>query len=154
MIKVIGLDKNYISHFKRLFTEYYSELDCGEDIAHLLDEYILPDFEAGLIKIAIAFDGGDAVGFIIYQIDDIDNEWNYKEGWGDIREIFVVPSHRRRGFARALIDEAEAHLRNTGAEKAYCLPCGSAIPLFTACGYKNTANYDEEFDCFVFEKKF
>ena len=154
MIKIAPLDKNYISAFKRLFTDYYTELDCGEDVEHLLNEYVLPDFEAGLIKVGLALDGKDAVGFIIYQIDDIDNEWNYKEGWGDIREIFVKPASRRKGFARALIESAEVHLKISGAQKAYCLPLGSAIPLFTACGYKSTANYDEEFDCFIFEKTF
>ena len=54
-------------------------------------ETCLP-FLAGLIKIDILKDGETHAGFVIYQNDDIDNEWHFKEGWGDIREIYVIPS--------------------------------------------------------------
>ena len=29
--------------FEKLFTDYYAELDCDENVPHLLKEYILPD---------------------------------------------------------------------------------------------------------------
>ena len=35
--------------FCALFAEYYQELGCDEDIDHLLDEYVLADFDAGLL---------------------------------------------------------------------------------------------------------
>jgi GNAT superfamily N-acetyltransferase len=36
---------------------------------------------------------------------------------GSIRLLAVDPSHRRRGLGRALLDEAEAHLRRAGATR-------------------------------------
>ena len=152
MIKVAPVTNENVENFKRLFTGYYTELDCGENIPRLLDDYILPDLLAGLIKIELLEDNGNSAGFVIYQIDDIDNDWNLKEGWGDIREIYVSPDFRRQGLGKFLLYTAEMKLKESGADKAYCLPYKSAIAFFTACGYKNTADYNEELDCFVFEK--
>ena len=86
MIKVIPLTDKDEKSFRRLFTEYYTELGCYENITHLLDEYILPDLLAGLIRIELLHGGEDFIGFVIYQIDDVDNEWNFKEGWGRSEE--------------------------------------------------------------------
>ena len=152
MIKVCALQDNAFEDFKALFKEYYNELDCGEDIDHLLDEYVLADYLAGLIKIDVLFEGETLAGFAIYQIDDIDNEWNLKEGWGDVREIYISPSFRRQGLGKFLLYTAEMKLKELGTKKAYCLPYEAAVPFFTACGYKDTSEYCEDLDCNIFEK--
>ncbi|MDE7167407.1 MAG: GNAT family N-acetyltransferase [Clostridia bacterium] len=152
MLQVSPLNDQTQKEFEKLFAEYYSELDCGEDVPHLLEEYILPDLLAGLIKIDILKDGDAYAGFVIYQKDDIDNEWNFKEGWGDIREIFVAPSHRRQGLGKFLLYTAEMKLRESGAEKAYCLPVEGTEGFFTACGYARGNEYSEDLDTFVYEK--
>ncbi len=138
--------------FEKLFTEYYRELDCGEDIPHLLDEYIIPDVKAGLIRIELLKDGETDAGFIIYQTDDIGNDWNLREGWGDVREIYVIPSLRRKGYGKFLLYTAEMKLREGGTEKAYSLPTEGCEQFFTACGYKRGNLYNEDLDCFVYEK--
>ena len=152
MIKVTPLNDTCKDEFSRLFGLYYRELDCGEDVEHLIDEYILPDLLAGLIKIDMLSEGGKYIGFAVYQIDDIDNEWNVKEGWGDIREIFVEAPYRRRGYGKFLLFTAEMKLKESGADKAYCLPYENAVEFFTACGYVKTENYNEDLDCCIFEK--
>ena len=152
MIKVSPLSDETQKDFEKLFAEYYAELDCDEDVPHLLEEYILPDLLAGLIKIEILKDGEVYAGFVIYQKDDIDNEWNFKEGWGDIREIFVAPSHRRQGLGKFLLYTAEMKLREAGTQKAYCLPVEGTEEFFTACGYERGNEYSEELDTFVYEK--
>lgn len=138
--------------FEKLFTEYYRELDCGEDVPHLLDEYIIPDVKAGLIRIELLKDGETDAGFIIYQTDDIGNDWNLREGWGDVREIYVIPSLRRKGYGKFLLYTAEMKLREGGTDKAYCLPAEGCEQFFTACGYKRGNLYNEDLDCFVYEK--
>lgn len=138
--------------FEKLFTEYYRELDCGEDVPHLLDEYIIPDVKAGLIRIELLKDGETDAGFIIYQTDDIGNDWNLREGWGDVREIYVIPSLRRKGYGKFLLYTAEMKLREGGPDKAYCLPAEGCEQFFTACGYKRGNLYNEDLDCFVYEK--
>lgn len=138
--------------FEKLFTSYYSELGCDDDCAHLLNEYVIPDLLAGLIHIDVLKDGDEFAGFVIYQTDDITNDWNFKEGWGDVREIYVIPSLRRRGLGKFMLYTAEMKLKESGTEKAYVLPSESAEAFFEACGYKKTDGYNSDLDCNVFEK--
>ena len=153
MIKVTPLSDKTQAEFAKLFENYYKELDCGEDVPHLLDEYVMPDLKAGLISADVLEEDGVFAGFCVYQRDDIDNEFCLREGWGDIREIYVIPSRRCQGLGRFLLYTAEMRLRERGTEKAYCLPNDGAENFFQACGYFKTNLYNEEFDCFVYEKK-
>ena len=138
--------------FEKLFKEYYAELDCADDTAHLVDEYILPDMLAGLMHVDLMEEDGDICGFVIYQIDDIENEWNLKEGWGDIREIYITPSRRGKGLGKFLLYSAEMKLREAGAKRSYCLPYAGAVPFFTACGYADSLVYCDDLGCNIFEK--
>ena len=152
MLHVYPLKDTDRAVFEQLFKEYYAELGCADNTAHLVDEYIIPDMLASLLRIDIISEDGEICGFAIYQIDDIDNEWNLKEGWGDIREIYVIPSRRRKGLGRLLLYTAEMKLKEASAKTAYCLPFESAVPFFTACGYSDTSQYCEDLDCNIFEK--
>ena len=53
MIKVSPLSDATQKEFEKLFADYYAELGCDDNVPHLLEEYILPDLLAGLIKIDI-----------------------------------------------------------------------------------------------------
>ena len=152
MLKVYPLKDTDRENFEKLFKEYYAELDCADNTAHLVDEYIIPDLLAGLLHVDLIKEDSVLCGFVIYQIDDIVNEWNLKEGWGDIREIYLIPSHRGKGLGKFLLYSAELKLKEAGAQKAYCLPYESAIPFFTACGYADSSVYCEDLDCNIFEK--
>ena len=152
MLKISPLTDLTKKEFEALFTSYYEELGCDEDVEHLLAEYILPDLLSGLINIEILQDGEKYAGFVIYQTDDIDNEWNFKEGWGDIRELYVIPSLRRQGLGRFLLYTAELKLKESGVDKAYCLPSEESEQFFTACGYVRTEGYNAELDSIVYEK--
>lgn len=151
MIELHPLNDRTEDRFRRLFTEYYDELDCGEDCAHLVDEYIIPDLKAGLLRIYLAFEG-ECTGFVIFQRDEIDNDWNFMEGWGDIREIYVIPSRRRMGTGRFLLYTAELMLKESGSERVYALPTPESEEFFLSCGYKKTERYCPETENYVFEK--
>ena len=152
MLHISPLRDDALEAFKELFCNYYKELGCEEDCDHLLKEYIIPDLLAGLIKIDLMRNDGEPSGFVIYQIDDIDNDWNFKEGWADIREIYVVPSLRRSGAGLLLLYTAEMKLREAGATQSYALPSEDAVPFFEKCGYKATDEYNPDLDCKVYIK--
>ncbi len=152
MVKVSPLTDKTEQQFKTLFAKYYEELGCDDDCAHLLDEYVLPDCLAGLVSIETVEDGGEVAGFVIYQIDGIENEWNFKEGFGDVREIYVRPESRRNGLGRLMLYTAELKMKERGAERSYCLPCEEAVPFFNACGYLLADGYNCDLDCPVYEK--
>lgn len=138
--------------FRALFTAYYEELECEDDPLHLLDEYILPDYEEGLLHIAVAEDGGNICAFAIYQTDDPVNDWCFKDGAGDIREVYVLPALRRRGTGTALVRFAESALAEEGAKDIYALPTESAEAFFLSLGYSDSGEYCEELDNKVFTK--
>lgn len=152
MLHVFPLTSDTQAQFEKLFSDYYAELGCDDDVPHLLSEYVICDLLAGLIKIELIKDGETFAGFVIYQIDDIDNEWNKKEGWGDIREIYVVPPLRCRGLGRFLLYTAEFKLRESGADKCYALPSEGSEKFFEACGYAKSREYDEDLECFAYHK--
>lgn len=152
MLHVYPLKDSGREIFIKLFKDYYAELGCADDAEHLAEEYVLPDLLAGLIKIELIAEDEAVIGFVIYQLDDINNEWNYNEGWGDVREIYIAPSFRRKGLGKFLLYTAEMKLRESGAKKAYCLPYEDSVGFFTACGYKRSDDYCEELDCYVYEK--
>ena len=152
MVKVSPLSDKLVDRFKEMFNEYYSELGCADDTAHLVEEYIVPDMLAGLLCVDLIEEDGVLCGFVIYQIDDIVNEWNLKEGWGDISEIYISPSRRRKGNGKFLLYSAEMKLKERGAKRTYCLPCEQAAQFFTACGYEDTGEYCEDLDCNIFQK--
>lgn len=153
MIKVSPLNDVTQAEFERLFTEYYAELGCEDDCARLLKDYILPDLLSNLIKIDILQENEKFAGFVIYQIDGIENDWNLKEGWGDIREIYVTAPLRRQGLGKFLLYTAEMKLREMGADKSYCLPAEGSAPFFKACGYAETEDYNDELECYVYIKE-
>lgn len=130
--------------FGRLFCDYYAELGCDEDCAHLLSEYIIPDLLAGLIRIDFMIDGGQSAGFVIYQRDDISNDWNFWEGMGDIREVYVIPQKRRQGLGTMLVKTAEMRFKESGVAEVYTLPEESALPFFEKLGYVKSGKFCEE----------
>lgn len=152
MIKATPLNDILKDEFTKLFGDYYSELGCEDDAERLVEEYIIPDLLAGLIKTDILSEGETPVGFVIYQKDEINNDWNFKEGWGDIREIYISPGFRKKGYGKFLLYTAEMKLKESGITKAYCLPYEEAAPFFAACGYAETGEYCEDLDSTVYEK--
>lgn len=139
--------------FEDLFCDYYEELDCEDDPCHLFDEYVLPDLKQNLFSVAVAEDEEELIGFVLYQTDESGNEWNFREGDGDIREIFVLPSHRKKGVGRALIAFAEGALKSEGIGCAYALPTEEQEGFFIKCGYADNGDYCPDIDNKVFDKK-
>lgn len=137
---------------KALFCEYYRELDCEDDPAEIFDGLVADDLKNCLISAAAAFDGETMVGFIIYQVDDVINDWCFKDGCGDIRELFVTPSSRKSGIGSALVTFAESQLKAEGADGVYLLPTEESEKFFIRLGYADCGEYCAELDNKVFEK--
>ncbi|MCD8294525.1 MAG: GNAT family N-acetyltransferase [Clostridia bacterium] len=152
MIAVLPLQDIRMNDFEPLFIAYYEELDCEDDAKETLDGYVMPDVLAGLIFVDLIYDEDVPCGFAIRQIDDIDNDWCWREGWGDIREMYIAPDFRRKGLGKFLLYTEEMKLREAGATKSYCLPVVESEPFFAACGYEKTDEFDSGTACYVFEK--
>jgi ribosomal protein S18 acetylase RimI-like enzyme len=77
----------------------------------------------------VAEENGAVVGTLIAGYD----------GWrGHLYRMAVHPDVRRRGFARALVAEAEEHLASIGCKRISALVLedeAHAVGFWTACGY-------------------
>lgn len=153
MVRVFPLNDKYEKAFGKMFSDYYEELGCDEDADHLVNEYILPDLLAGLLRVDLIEEDGALCGFCIYQTDKPGNDWDFKDGWGDIREIYIVVSRRRKGLGKFLLYTAEMRLKESGVKDIYTAADGDAINFFAACGYELTDEECSELDCNVLVKK-
>lgn len=151
-MKVRPIEISDYTAFEKLFCDYYTELDCEDDPLHLFSEYVLPDLKAGLFGVGIAETDGQVIGFVIYQTDDILNDWNFKEGCGDVRELYVAPGYRRRGAGTKLLIFAEESLAESGATEIYTLPTEECEAFFIKRGYLDNGEYCPEADNKVFGK--
>lgn len=145
------LDEKFNKAFEKLFCDYYTEIDCEDDPLPLSREAI-EDCKAGLLSVAVAEEDGEALGFIIYQIDDIINDWCFFEGAGDIRELYIAPQFRRRGVATELVLFAESELKRQGAATVYTLPTEESEKFFEKVGYFDGGDYCPELDNKVYTK--
>lgn len=136
-------EKDY-AQFEELFCNYYAELDCEDDPCHLFDEYVLPDLKAELFSVAVCADGDKLTGFVIYQIDDPVNDWSFKDGSGDIREIYVDPLRRGKNAGTELLRYAESKLKLMKATEIYLLPTEDSEEFFIKRGYGFGGEYCEE----------
>ena len=147
------IEKRDYTAFRSMFTDYFNELDCEDDPECTFDEYLLPDFESGGFSVAVAEENGAVIGFVIYQIDELIGEWNFKEGWGDVREMFVAFEHRGRGIGSALLKYAEDALLNEGADGVYLLPVEEYEEYFLHRGYEDCGEVCKALTAKVFQKK-
>ena len=145
--------------FEKLFCDYYAELDCEEAPLPLFTDFLLPDLKAGLFDVGVCEENCAAVGtvavcgFVIFQVDDILNDWNFKEGCGDVRELYVAPPCRRQGYGSALLTFAEKSLSAAGVAEIYTLPVEESESFFAARGYADSGEYCADADNKVFSKK-
>ncbi|MGN0807223.1 MAG: GNAT family N-acetyltransferase [Candidatus Coproplasma sp.] len=146
------IEEKDFSAFEELFISYYEELECEDEPCHLFDEYVLPDLKANLFSVAVACEGERLLGFVIYQTDAHENEWCFRAGEGDVREIYVTPTHRKSGVGKNLLTFAEEALLNSGVKSTYVLPTEEAENFFISCGYTDNGDYCAELDNKVFEK--
>ena len=139
--------------FRSLFIDYYNELDCEDDPECTFDEFLLPDLENEEFSVAVAEENGALVGFVIYQIDELIGGWHFKEGWGDVREIFVAFDYRGRGIGSQLMRYAEDSLSREGAEGVYLLPVDECESYFLNRGYSDCGEVCKAVDAKVLQKK-
>lgn len=136
----IDYTKDYQHCLENLMAAYMAELgdDTPEDVVRRkLFPFIHKQFDAKLIRITLALEGGTPIGFSVYQIDIPESDWCKRPGWGFIREFYIAPEFRRRNAGRRLADDTEQRLRNMGCTQLY-LTSDTAVPFWERCGYTNT----------------
>ena len=133
-------DQTHRSRLETMLVDYFNEIS-GDIPEHIIRgkllELLLGEQEHDIIRIAIGLDGSTPIGFAIYQIDSPQSDWCKRPGYGCIREFYIVPEYRRRGYGAQLAAWCEQDLLRLGAKGLY-LTADDAIPFWHHCGYRNT----------------
>ncbi|HPK14630.1 MAG: hypothetical protein BWY35_00789 [Firmicutes bacterium ADurb.Bin248] len=105
----------------RLMSAYFPEIGAGDMTPYvpkivklIADSVATPRFWAFLGRT-----DNEYAGFVIAQIDSSESDWNKREGWGFIRELYVAPAYRKRAMARQLVAVVEQAMHRSGALQAY-----------------------------------
>lgn len=137
---IIQFDKNSRTLLGDMLVAYFNELS-GDIPKHFVRGKLLDLFEdmcsRQIIHISIAFLDDLPIGFSIYQIDSELSDWCKRPNWGCIREFYISPTYRRKGYGSMLAIHAEGHLYALGAEHIY-LTADDAVSFWEHCGYRNT----------------
>ena len=119
--------------FKIEITDEKLETICHENADHSILE---------ISPVDILLVDGNPVGFIIYQIDNKKSNWCEHEGWGFIREVFIIHSMRGKGFGATLVAHAEKKLYDKGVEHIY-LTSDEAGGFWRQCGYEENGEVSD-----------
>ncbi len=95
------------------------------------------------------------IGFSIFQVDTPDNPMCKREGWGFIREFYIIPSHRRNGFAKQMYQFVEKKLLEDRPRNIYLTSDpNNGIPFWEAMGYVYSGKTDNANENKIYEKYF
>ena len=89
-------------------------------------------------QILVAEEGGKLVGYVMCQ-RQTKTALQMRHQWGYISDLYVVPSHRRRGIGRDLLRACLDYLQSIGVSHARLgvwSPNSHAIRLYRQLGFK------------------
>ncbi|MCL2177610.1 MAG: GNAT family N-acetyltransferase [Firmicutes bacterium] len=128
------------SIFKKMFTQYFTHdfnINLTDEQFQNICEHIEKQVLEKIQFVDLLILDGIVIGFINYQIDSPKSDWNFKETWGCIREVFIDLNFRKKGYATKLINHAETELRNLLVPGIY-LTADSNFDFWIKMGYTNT----------------
>lgn len=138
---IIPYDQSRAHQFEEMLVPYFiTDLqgDIPEEIIRGKLLHLITDLaEKKIIHIAIALEDDFPIGFSIYQIDTPDSDWCKRPGWGFIREFYIAPNSRGKGFGRSLVHHTEQQLRLLGASQLY-LTSDNAVPFWEKCNWQKS----------------
>jgi ribosomal protein S18 acetylase RimI-like enzyme len=156
------------AEFKSLYWDFNDEL-CEHDPSLLVspnphytaEEFRLKCFEGTLEMLGdsdrhleLCYDGENLIGFLEGVVEHEHLVGFIKPGWGCVREFYVKPEHRRKGYGRAMAGRLERLFAADGAKMMYLTPDNvTGIPFWTAMGFIETEEINTDNDMKVWVKE-
>jgi len=148
-----------MAQFSAIFTEYFADVfqhtpqdaPKAEDMPEVIQWY-LNDTNHEDACVLLAYKNTEIAGFVVAHIDQPHKNWCVKENWFCLREIYVMPKHRKDGIAKQLVNAAEAalaHFKPTG----HYLTCDSGLGFWEKMGYVNTGELLALNNSYIYIKK-
>lgn len=138
-----------------LFYKYFKEdikIDITMDDSRDMCKETQKNKDNKIIGINVAFIDDELVGFIEYQVDTPRSDWNYSEGDGCIREVYIKEKYRGMKLGYLLNKSAEEDLWKEKIDRIYLTSDEDAIEFWKRCGYKETDKICERNKCLIMDK--
>lgn len=156
-------DKDQSGHYETflpMFSDYFDEICSDKPDDNIPKEYlpkilgiIGDETKKYAIWLYLCVKGQEPVGFAMAQIDTTDNPLCKREGWGFIREFYIVPSYRRKGYAKQMCELIENVIYTNGARDIYLTANQkTGVPFWEAMGYTFSGVVDEKNGNKIYEK--
>lgn len=120
------------SRFRAAFQSYFAEL--GIHVNDWDGVFREMNEEGNNLAYFLPEDNGEVAGFLQFQITEFSN-WFFTEPFGFIREFWIAPAYRKRGYGGELLRLAEAYFAEHGAYRAL-LTADTAIEFYLSRGYR------------------
>lgn len=129
-----------IEGLAELFDQYRVHYGEAADVSRSAS-WLEQNLSTGRLRVFVAEDGARFVGFAITM--EAPASLGLAHFW-QIRDLFVLPSHRRRGVGRALLDSVRAAAVTSGAQRLVLQTeenNDAALQLYTDSGYTVIKGY-------------
>lgn len=151
---------NHFDTFLGLLSGYFDEICFNKPENNIPKKYlprilstISDETKKYTIWAFLCVHKNNPIGFVIAQIDTKDNPLCKRVGWGFIREFYIIPEYRRRGYATEMSRFIEHVIYQNGAENIYLTAdSNTGEPFWESMGYLFSGECDDTNGNKLYEK--
>lgn len=143
-MEIIKLTNVKNEEFEKIFRDYYKEdgIELKPD-TKVFDE-IQRSLDKDYCKVLALRNDGKLIAFIMYEIVKLSTEDKFfKQKLGFVREIYVLPSERNKGFSKVLMQNVENYFIEHGIKRSILNAHENMYEFYFKQGYY----IDETYKC-------
>lgn len=147
MSKIKMYSAIYEKNWRNVFAQYWTwitKCKATEEQIKSCQDYILKQVSEKTVYMFLCIKNNEVVGFSISQIDNERSDWNKLTDYGFIREFYILPNHRKKGYGKILAQHTIKNLVANGAKSVYLDTDKNAKEFWIKCGFKSTGTFDED----------
>ena len=153
-------DPEHYAAFSQLFSDYLDEI-FSDNPDDNLPKHVLPRIINTIVEetqkykewLYLCAEVSTYIGFAMFQIDTPDNPMCKRNGWGFIREFYIVPSQRKKGHAKSLCNFIEEIMAENNGSDIYLTADKTSESFWEAVGYTFSGAYDDVNGNKIYEKR-
>lgn len=134
---------NHYDSFLQMLSDYFDEI-CADKPEDNIPKKYLPkildtisnETKKYTIWLYLCIKNNEPIGFAMAQIDTKDNPLCKREGWGFIREFYIISGFRRKGYAKQMCEFIENVIYSHGAKDIYLdASANTGVSFWESMGY-------------------
>ena len=148
------------AQFQQIMTQHI--LEINEHDENPLPEQFIPKVIKSLISLQgpqdrhleLCFHEDQPIGFLSGKIDHPDHKGFIKPGYAYIMDFYIMPQHRRKGYAKSMFLHLEMLFAKHGAKRMWLTADPvTGKPFWEAVGFINTRTKSPENNYDIYEKE-